>query len=95
MRLLILILASAAFAQPRFFPDDPLDREPAPRNVDKVLSRKLIISVAYLTSILLIPAALVTDKVPSIALLAGASLVGLSTANIFALVQRITRGGEL
>ena len=65
------------------------------RGMDELFSRKLIITVSYLTSILLIPAAMVTDKVPAVALLAGASLVGLSTANIFALVQRITRGGEV
>ena len=38
---LLLLLACTAFAQPKFYPDDPLDKEPAPRNVDKVLSRKL------------------------------------------------------
>ena len=37
----LLSLACAALAQPKFYPDDPLDREPAPRNVDKVLNRKL------------------------------------------------------
>ena len=65
------------------------------RGMDELLSRKIIITVSYLTSILLIPAAMVTDKAPAVLLLAGASLVGLSTANIFALVQRITRGGEV
>ncbi len=65
------------------------------RGMDELFSRKLIITVSYLTSILLIPAALVPDKMPAVALIAGASLVGLSTANIFALVQRITRGGEV
>jgi hypothetical protein len=37
---LLLFIAAAAFGQ-RFYPDDPLDREPAPRNVDKALNRKL------------------------------------------------------
>lgn len=39
--LYFLLLAACTGAQPRFFADDPLEREPAPRNVDKVLSRKL------------------------------------------------------
>lgn len=38
--LFLFVLASAANAQ-RFYPDDPLEKEPVPRNVDKVLSRKL------------------------------------------------------
>jgi ACS family D-galactonate transporter-like MFS transporter len=62
---------------------------------DEVFSRKLIISVSYLTSIMLIPAGLVGPNVSAVALLGGASLVGLSTGNIFALVQRITRDGEV
>jgi len=43
MRLLslLLLLPIAAFPQRKFYPDDPLDREPAQRNVDKALSRKL------------------------------------------------------
>jgi hypothetical protein len=41
-RTLILLLAPAAvFAQPKFYPDDPLQREPAPMNVEKAFSRKL------------------------------------------------------
>jgi MFS family permease len=62
---------------------------------DEIYSRKVIITVAYLTSILLIPAGLVADNLTAVFLLGGASLMGLSTANIFALVQRITRGGEV
>jgi MFS family permease len=62
---------------------------------DEIYSRKVIITVAYLTSILLIPAGLVEDNLSAVFLLGGASLMGLSTANIFALVQRITRGGEV
>lgn len=43
MRLHLLFFAAclSAVAQPKFYPDDPLDREPKPRNVDKVLNRKL------------------------------------------------------
>ncbi len=36
----LLLIAIAAFGQ-RFYPDDPLDREPSPRNVEKALNRKL------------------------------------------------------
>jgi MFS transporter, ACS family, D-galactonate transporter len=62
---------------------------------DEIYSRKVVITVSYLTSIMLIPAALVQGTTATVALLGGASLVGLSTANIFALVQKITRGGEV
>jgi len=62
---------------------------------DEIYSRKIVITVAYLTSLLLIPAGLVADNVQAVFLLGGASLMGLSTANVFALVQRITRGGEV
>lgn len=43
MKLLLslILVAAIAYSQPKFFPDDPLDKEPLPRNVDKVLSRKL------------------------------------------------------
>jgi hypothetical protein len=39
--LLLLLFTASLPAQPRFYPDDPLDAEPPPRNVDKALSRKL------------------------------------------------------
>ena len=62
---------------------------------DEIVTRKSIVAVSFLTSLMLIPAALVTDITPAVALLGGASLVGLSTPNIYALVQRVTRGGEV
>lgn len=62
---------------------------------DEIFSRKVIITLAYLTSIFLIPAGLASGTMSMLALLGGASLVGLSTANIFALVQRVTRDGEV
>lgn len=40
-RILPLLLSLAVLAQPRFYPDDPLEAEPAPISVDKALSRKL------------------------------------------------------
>src|SRR5436190_2701397 len=62
---------------------------------DEVFSRKVVISVSYLSAILLIPAGLVADNTSATLLLGGASLVGLSTGNIFALVQRLTPEGEV
>jgi nitrate/nitrite transporter NarK len=62
---------------------------------DEILSRKAIVAASFATSVMLIPAGLVAGNTPAIVLLGGASLVGLSTPNIYALVQRITRGGEV
>jgi ACS family D-galactonate transporter-like MFS transporter len=62
---------------------------------DEIYSRKVIITASYLTSLLLIPAALVADNTTAVFLLGGASLMGLSTGNIFALVQRTSRAGEV
>jgi ACS family D-galactonate transporter-like MFS transporter len=62
---------------------------------DEIYSRKVIITASYLTSLLLIPAALVADNTSAVFLLGGASLMGLSTGNIFALVQRTSRVGEV
>ena len=65
------------------------------RGWDEVFSRKVVITAAYLTSLLLIPAGLVADTHSAVLLLGGASLMGLSTGNVFALVQRISREGEV
>lgn len=65
------------------------------RGFDELFSRKLLISLSYLTSLLLIPAGLVDSTFSSVLLLGGASLVGLSTGNIYAVVQRVTRDGEV
>jgi MFS transporter, ACS family, D-galactonate transporter len=62
---------------------------------DEALSRKAIITAAFLSSLLLIPAGLVTDTTLSVILLGGASLVGLSTGNIYALVQRVSAGSDV
>src|SRR5260370_42538418 len=62
---------------------------------DEIYSRKVIITASYLTSLLLNPAALVADNTTAVFLLGGASLMGLSTGNIFALVQRTSRAGEV
>jgi predicted MFS family arabinose efflux permease len=58
-------------------------------------ARKTMITVAYLTSLLLLPAGLVADTRGAVLFLAGASLVGLSTANMYALVQRVSEEGEV
>ena len=62
---------------------------------DEAFARKAIITAAYLTSVLLIPAGLIAQTRSAVVLLGGASLVGLSTGNIYALVQRISRGGDV
>ena len=62
---------------------------------DEAFSRKVLITAAYLSSLLLIPAGLVGSTAWAVVLLAGASLVGLSTGNIYALVQRVSSGGEV
>ena len=45
--------------------------------------------------VLLIPAGLARDNHSALMFLGGASLVGLSTANIYALVQRLSPDGEV
>jgi MFS transporter, ACS family, D-galactonate transporter len=62
---------------------------------EEAFSRKVVITAAYLSSLLLIPAGLVAGTVLSVALLAGASLVGLSTGNLYALVQRVSPEGDV
>ena len=62
---------------------------------DESFSRKAVITGAYLSSVLLIPAGLVSGTNSSILLLGGAALVGLSTGNIYALVQRVSAGGDV
>ncbi len=62
---------------------------------EEIFIRKAIMAVSFLSSLLLIPAGLVAGNTAAILLLGGASLVGLSTPNIYALVQRITKDGEV
>jgi MFS transporter, ACS family, D-galactonate transporter len=50
-------------------------------------TRKWIVTVAFLTSLLLIPAALTPGAVSAIWLISGASLVGLATANLIVILQ--------
>jgi MFS family permease len=62
---------------------------------DETFTRKAVVTAAFLSGILLIPAGLAASSKLSILLLGGASLVGLSTGNLYALVQRISRGGNV
>jgi MFS transporter, ACS family, D-galactonate transporter len=65
------------------------------RGWNELKARKTIITIAYLTALLLLPAGLVANTQYSVVFLAGASLVGLSTANMYALVQRVSIAGEV
>jgi MFS family permease len=62
---------------------------------DETFTRKAVITAAFLSGGLLIPAGLAANTRPAIFLLAGSSLVGLSSGNLYALVQRIGRGGNV
>jgi nitrate/nitrite transporter NarK len=57
------------------------------RGWDETRTRKGIITVAFLTGLFLIPAARVESAHGAIALLIGASLVGLSTGNLLVVLQ--------
>jgi len=62
---------------------------------EEIFARKVLITAAFSTSVLLIPAGLVADTRSAVALLGGACLVGLSTGNLYALVQRVSAGGDV
>jgi ACS family D-galactonate transporter-like MFS transporter len=62
---------------------------------DETFTRKAVITAAFLTGILLIPAGMAAGTRSTVLLLGGASLVGLSTGNLYALVQSISRGGNV
>lgn len=57
------------------------------RGWNETRTRKGMVTVAFLTGLLLIPAALVKSATAAIWLVAGASLVGLAVGNLFAIVQ--------
>jgi MFS transporter, ACS family, D-galactonate transporter len=63
--------------------------------LDETLTRKTVIVAAFLTGIMLILAGVAASAQSSIVLLAVASLVGLSSGNLYALVQRISREGNV
>ncbi len=54
---------------------------------DETRTRKGIVTVAFLTGLLLIPAARVADARAAIALVIGGSLVGLATGNLLVILQ--------
>ena len=54
---------------------------------DEARARKSIISVAFLTGLLVIPASQVSDGTTAIAFIAGSCLVGFSTANMLVILQ--------
>ena len=58
-------------------------------------ARKTLITVAFLTSLMLLPAGLVPNDFSAVLLLGGASLVGLATGNILALLQLSAPAGEV
>jgi len=62
---------------------------------DELPTRKVIITIAFVTSLLLLPASHVSGDLAAVLLIGGASLVGLCTANIFALLQRIAPSGAM
>jgi MFS family permease len=57
------------------------------RGADPARTRKLIVSFAFLTGLLIIPAATTTSKNVALLLIAGGCLVGLSAANQLLLLQ--------
>jgi MFS family permease len=58
-------------------------------------ARKTMITVAFLTSLMLLPAGLMKSDISAILLMGGASLVGLATGNILALLQHSAPSGEV
>ena len=57
------------------------------RGWDETRTRKGIVTVAFLTGLLLIPASRVHNAYIAVALIAGASLVGLATGNLLVILQ--------
>ena len=58
-------------------------------------TRKGIVTAAFLTGLLLIPAALVADARAAVALVIGGSLVGLATGNLLVILQSCAPPGEV
>ena len=62
---------------------------------DETRTRKGIVSVAFLTGLLLIPASQATSSTAAIALIMGGCLVGLSTANMLVILQYCAPAHEI
>jgi nitrate/nitrite transporter NarK len=65
------------------------------RGWDETRSRKGLITTAFIAGLLLIPAARVQDAHSAIILIMGASLVGLATGNLFAILQSCAPSEEV
>jgi len=65
------------------------------RGGDQTRTRKLILAVAFLTGLLLIPAARVESATVALWLIMGASLVGLADANLIVIVQSCAPHDEI
>lgn len=57
------------------------------RGWEPTRARKVMLSVAFLTGLLVIPAARASSALGALGFLAGASLVGLAVGNLFAIIQ--------
>jgi MFS transporter, ACS family, D-galactonate transporter len=60
-----------------------------------IRSRKAVITFAFFTSLLLLPAHKTASDLGAVCLIGGASLVGLATGNILALLQRVAPADEV
>jgi hypothetical protein len=60
---------------------------------NEVKSRRTVITVAFLTSLMLLPAGFMSNDFSAVLLTGGASLVGLATGNLLALLQRLAPAG--
>lgn len=58
-------------------------------------ARKGVITLAFLTSVMLLIGGRMTDDTSAVLLIGGASLVGLATGNILALLQRVAPSNEV
>ncbi len=67
----------------------------ARRGLSETIARKGVVTVAFLTGLLLIPAALVERPTAAILLIMGASLVGLATGNLLAILQACAPPSEV
>ena len=65
------------------------------RGISETLARKGVVTVAFLTGLLLIPAALVENPNAAILLIMGASPVGLATGNLLAILQACAPPAEV
>jgi MFS transporter, ACS family, D-galactonate transporter len=62
---------------------------------DETRTRKGIVTVAFLTGLLLVPAALADSATKAIVLVAGASLVGLAAGNLLVILQGCAPSEEI